>query len=96
MSLAQMHYASAAPGDQEAEGRFTAVGPGVSGALLAEIEPLLRHGLPEGVAERPTDGELRSLPQPFTYAVLTDGGRLVARSAAVRETGGGPGVRFHA
>ncbi|WP_235495103.1 GTPase-associated protein 1-related protein [Streptomyces violaceoruber] len=96
MSLAQMHYASAAPGDQETEGRFTAVGPGVSGTLLAEIEPLLRHGLPEGVAERPTDGELRSLPQPFTYAVLADGGRLVARSAAVRETGGGPGVRFHA
>ncbi|MFE9456636.1 GTPase-associated protein 1-related protein [Streptomyces californicus] len=96
MSLAQVHYASAAPGDEEAAGRFTAVGPGVSGALLAEIEPLLRHGLPEGVAEHPSDGELRALPQPFTYAVLADGSRLVARSAAVRETGGGPGVRFHA
>ncbi|MFI1188515.1 GTPase-associated protein 1-related protein [Streptomyces californicus] len=95
MSLAQVHYASAAPGDEEA-GRFTAVGPGVSGALLTEIEPLLRHGLPEDASERPSDGELRALPQPFTYAVLADGSRLVARSAAVREAGGGPGVRFHA
>ncbi|WP_128818908.1 GTPase-associated protein 1-related protein [Streptomyces sp. S063] len=94
MSLAQVHYTSAAPGAEGSEGaagRFTAVGPGVSGALLAEIEPLVRYELPEGVADRPSDGELRSLPQSFTYAVLSDGSRLVSRSAPVRDTGGGSG-----
>ncbi|MGW6462368.1 GTPase-associated protein 1-related protein [Streptomyces rubiginosohelvolus] len=98
MSLAQVHYTSAASGDEGTAGRFTAVGPGVSGALLAEIEPLLRHELPDGVADRPSDGELRSLPQSFTYAALSDGSRLVSRSAPVRDTAGGagPGVRFHA
>ncbi|CAM5457561.1 hypothetical protein SBADM41S_08995 [Streptomyces badius] len=82
----------------------------MSGALLAEIEPLVRYELPEGVADRPSDGELRSLPQSFTYAVLSDGSRLVSRSAPVRDTGGGSGsdaawgsgpgsgqgIRFHA
>ncbi|MFY0512154.1 GTPase-associated protein 1-related protein [Streptomyces anulatus] len=98
MSLAQVHYTSAAPGDEGTAGRFTAVGPGVSGALLAEIEPLVRYELPDGVPERPSDGELRSLPQAFGYFALSDGSRLVARSAPVRDTGGraGSGVRFHA
>ncbi|MFG3404937.1 GTPase-associated protein 1-related protein [Streptomyces sp. NPDC048142] len=99
MSLAQVHYTSSAPGDEGATGgRFTAVGPGVSGALLAEIEPLVRYELPGGVPDRPSDGELRSLPQAFGYFALSDGSRLVARSAPVRDTGGGsgPGVRFHA
>ncbi|WP_406142867.1 GTPase-associated protein 1-related protein [Streptomyces anulatus] len=97
MSLAQVHYTSAAPGDGGTAGRFTAVGPGVSGALLAEIEPLVRYELPGGVPERPSDGELRSLPQAFGYFALSDGSRLVARSAPVRDTGGtGAGVRFHA
>ncbi|MFE7449247.1 GTPase-associated protein 1-related protein [Streptomyces griseus] len=97
MSLAQVHYTSAAPGDEGAAGRFTAVGPGVSGALLAEIEPLVRYELPGGVADHPSDSELRSLPQAFGYFVLSDGSRLIARSAPVRDTGGtGSGVRFHA
>ncbi|MFJ9110047.1 GTPase-associated protein 1-related protein [Streptomyces sp. NPDC102283] len=97
MSLAQVHYSSAAPGDEGTAGRFTAVGPGVSGALLAEIEPLVRYELPGGVPDRPSDAELRSLPQAFGYFVLSDGSRLVARSAPVRDVGGaGSGVRFHA
>ncbi|MBT2901551.1 GTPase-associated protein 1-related protein, partial [Streptomyces sp. McG3] len=97
MSLAQVHYTSAAPGDEGTAGRFSAVGPGVSGALLAEIEPLLRYELPGGVPGRPSDDELRSLPQAFGYFVLSDGSRLVARAAPVRDTGGtGSGVRFHA
>ncbi|MEU8665663.1 GTPase-associated protein 1-related protein [Streptomyces anulatus] len=97
MSLAQVHYTSAAPGDEGTAGRFTAVGPGVSGALLAEIEPLVRYELPGGAPERPSDGELRSLPQAFGYFALSDGSRLVVRSAPVRDTGGtGAGVRFHA
>lgn len=97
MSLAQVHYTSAAPGDEGTAGRFTAVAPGVSGALLAEIEPLVRYELPGGVPDRPSDGELRSLPQAFGYFVLSDGSRLVARSAPVRDAGGArSGVRFHA
>ncbi|MFE2291578.1 GTPase-associated protein 1-related protein [Streptomyces sp. NPDC059452] len=95
MSLAQVHYTSAAPGDAGAAGRFTALGPGVSGALSAEIEPLVRYELPEGAPDRPSDAELRSLPQAFTYAVLSDGSRLVARTAPVRDAGGAR-VRFHA
>ncbi|MDQ0987783.1 hypothetical protein QFZ71_005066 [Streptomyces sp. V2I9] len=96
MSLAQVHYTSAAPGDGGTAGRFTTVGAGVSGALLTEIEPLVRYELPDGTADHSSDGELRSLPQAFTYATLSDGSRLVARSVPVREAGGGPGVRFHA
>lgn len=98
MSLAQVHYTSVAPGGEGTAGRFTAVGPGVPGALLAEIEPLVRYELPGGVPDRPSDSELRSLPQAFGYFVLSDGSRLVARSAPVRGTGGGAeeGVRFHA
>ncbi|MFJ6442452.1 GTPase-associated protein 1-related protein [Streptomyces sp. NPDC091649] len=95
MSLAQVHYTSAAPGDGDTAGRFTAVGPGVSGALLAEIEPLVRYELPEGVPDRPSDGELRSLPQMFLSAVLSDGSRLVCRSVPVRVAGAGR-VGFHA
>lgn len=96
MSLAQVHYTSAAPGDEGTPGRFTAVGPGVSGALLAEIEPLVGYALPDGVPHRPADAELRSLPQAFTYAVLSDGSRLVSRAAPARGEGVAAPVRFHA
>ncbi|PCG86228.1 hypothetical protein CIB93_09670 [Streptomyces sp. WZ.A104] len=92
MSLAQVHYTSDAPGDEGTAGRFTAVGPGVSGALRTEIEPLVGYELPEGPAHSPT--ELHALPQAFTYAVLSDGSRLIGRTAPAR--GEGPGrVRFH-
>ncbi|MEV4874668.1 GTPase-associated protein 1-related protein [Streptomyces cyaneofuscatus] len=94
MSLAQVHHISAAPGDEEAGGRFTAVGPGVSAALLAELEPLVGYELPDGVPHRPADAELRSLPQAFIYAVLSDGSRTVGRTAPARGDGTAP-VRFH-
>ncbi|MZF58552.1 hypothetical protein GTX53_32760 [Streptomyces sp. SID5594] len=94
MSLAQVHHISAAPGDAEAAGRFTAVGPGVSAALLVELEPLVRYALPDGASHRPADAELRSLPQAFTYAVLSDGSRVVGRTAPARGDGTAP-VRFH-
>lgn len=89
-----MHHISAAPGDEEAAGRFTAVGPGVSAALLAELEPLIGYALPDGASHRPADAELRSLPQAFTYAVLSDGSRVVGRTAPARGDGTAP-VRFH-
>ncbi|MFZ4272487.1 GTPase-associated protein 1-related protein [Streptomyces arboris] len=94
MSLAQVHHISAAPGDEEAAGRFTAVGPGVSAALLAELEPLIDYALPDGASHRPADAELRSLPQAFTYAALSDGSRVVGRTAPARGDGTAP-VRFH-
>ncbi|MFE1475326.1 GTPase-associated protein 1-related protein [Streptomyces cyaneofuscatus] len=94
MSLAQVHHISAAPGDEEAAGRFTAVGPGMSAALLAELEPLIGYALPDGASHRPADAELRSLPQAFTYAVLSDGSRVVGRTAPARGDGTAP-VRFH-
>ncbi|MEU0306694.1 GTPase-associated protein 1-related protein [Streptomyces cyaneofuscatus] len=94
MSLAQVHHISAAPGDEEAAGRFIAVGPGVSAALLAELEPLIGYALPDGASHRPADAELRSLPQAFTYAVLSDGSRVVGRTAPARGDGTAP-VRFH-
>lgn len=89
-----MHHISAAPGDEEAAGRFTAVGPGMSAALLAELEPLIGYALPDGASHRPADAELRSLPQAFTYAVLSDGSRVVGRTAPARGDGTAP-VRFH-
>ncbi|MFE7459935.1 GTPase-associated protein 1-related protein [Streptomyces sp. NPDC057554] len=94
MSLAQVHHISAAPGEETAEGRFTSVGHGVTGALLAELEPLFTYALPDGVQVRATEAELRSLPQVFTYAALSDGSRVVGRTAPMR---GGPSapVRFH-
>lgn len=89
-----MHHISAALGDEEAGGRFTAVGPGVSAAQLAEMEPLVGYALPDGVPHRPTDAELRALPQAFTYVVLSDGSRAVGRTAPARGDGTAP-VRFH-
>ncbi|XXZ52045.1 GTPase-associated protein 1-related protein [Streptomyces cavourensis] len=89
-----MHHISAAAGDESAEGRFTAVGRGVTAALLAELEPLFAYVLPDGAPHRPTDAELRSLPQTFTYAVLSDGSRIVGRTAPARGESSAP-VRFH-
>ncbi|WP_299540130.1 GTPase-associated protein 1-related protein [uncultured Streptomyces sp.] len=94
MSLAQVHYTSAAPGDDGTRGRFTAVAPGISSALLAEIEPLLGYEAPEDAPFLPTDAELRSLPEAFTYTLLADGGRMVSRTVPVRSDGSGP-PRFH-
>ncbi|MYR39409.1 hypothetical protein GTX14_29360, partial [Streptomyces sp. SID4944] len=89
-----MHHISAAAGDESAEGRFTAVGRGVTAALLAELEPLFAYVLPDGAPHRPTDAELRSLPQAFTYAALSDGSRVVGRTAPARGESSAP-VRFH-
>ncbi|SCE34211.1 hypothetical protein GA0115244_12347 [Streptomyces sp. DvalAA-19] len=89
-----MHHISAAAGDESAEGRFTAVGRGVTAALLAELEPLFAYVLPDGAPHRPTDAELRSLPQAFMYAALSDGSRVVGRTAPARGESSAP-VRFH-
>ncbi|MGW8887848.1 GTPase-associated protein 1-related protein [Streptomyces sp. NPDC055749] len=95
MSLAQLHYTSAAPGSEATGGRFTAVGPGISAALLAEIEPLIGYEFPADVPFLPSDSELWSLPQAFSFSVLSDGSRLLCRTVPVRGAGSAP-VRFHA
>ncbi|WP_326680310.1 GTPase-associated protein 1-related protein [Streptomyces sp. NBC_01237] len=95
MSLEQLHYTSAAPGDEGASGRFTSVGSGIPAALLTEIEPYLGYELPGEAPYLPTDDELRSLPQSFSCTALSDGSRLVCRTVPVRGTGSAP-VRFHA
>ncbi|WEH38973.1 GTPase-associated protein 1-related protein [Streptomyces sp. AM 2-1-1] len=96
MSLAQLHYTSAAPGDEGTVGRFTAVGPGIPTALLPEIEPLLGYEAPGDVPFLPTDTELRSLPQVFSFTHLSDGSRLLVRSVPLAPPGTGSGpLRFH-
>ncbi|MCX5400562.1 GTPase-associated protein 1-related protein [Streptomyces sp. NBC_00102] len=96
MSLAQLHYTSAAPGDEGTVGRFTAVGPGIPTALLPEIEPLLGYEPPRDVPFLPTDTELRSMPQVFSYTHLSDGSRLLSRAVPLAPPGAGSGtLRFH-
>ncbi|GAA3005725.1 GTPase-associated protein 1-related protein [Streptomyces fulvorobeus] len=95
MSLAQLHYTSAVPGGEASAGRFTAVGPGISAALLDEIEPLIGYEFPADVPFLPTDAELWSLPQAFSFSELSDGSRLLCRAVPVRAAGSAP-VRFHA
>ncbi|MFC9242751.1 GTPase-associated protein 1-related protein [Streptomyces sp. NPDC057136] len=95
MSLAQLHYTSAAPGSEASGGRFTAVGPGISASMLDEIEPLIGYEFPADAPFLPTDAELWSLPQAFSFSVLSDGSRLLCRTVPVRGAGSAP-VRFHA
>ncbi|MEU8674698.1 GTPase-associated protein 1-related protein [Streptomyces sp. NPDC048560] len=94
MSLAQLHYTSAAPGSEASGGRFTAVGPGISAAMLDEIEPLIGYEFPVDVPFLPTDSQLWSLPQAFSFSLLSDGSRLLCRTVPVRGAGSAP-VRFH-
>ncbi|MFD6420706.1 GTPase-associated protein 1-related protein [Streptomyces sp. NPDC060198] len=96
MSLAQLHYTSAAPGDEGTVGRFTAVGPGIPTALLSEIEPLLGYEPPGDVPFLPTDAELRSMPQAFGFTHLSDGSRLLSRAVPLAAPGAASGqLRFH-
>lgn len=96
MSLAQLHYTSAAPGDEGTVGRFTAVGPGIPTALLSEIEPLLGYEPVRDVPFLPTDAELRSMPQAFSFTHLSDGSRLLSRAVPLAAPGAGAGqLRFH-
>ncbi|MGW2839246.1 GTPase-associated protein 1-related protein [Streptomyces sp. NPDC001493] len=95
MSLAQLHYTSAAPGDEGTVGRFTAVAHGIPTALLSEIEPLLGYEPPRDVPFLPTDTELRSMPQVFSFTHLSDGSRLLARGVPLAAPGGSGDLRFH-
>ncbi|MCG7529213.1 hypothetical protein MHW47_32895, partial [Streptomyces sp. OfavH-34-F] len=99
MSLAQLHYTSA-DGDGTGEdgstaARFAAVDPSIPGSVLTEAGPLLAYEPPRGTPDRPTDADLRGLPEALSFSVLSDGSRLLARTVAVRSARSS-GVGFHA
>ncbi|MER5811147.1 GTPase-associated protein 1-related protein [Streptomyces sp. NPDC002033] len=85
MNLPQLHYTWAPPGPGGSGFRFTAVGAGVSGALLREAERLVAYEPPERTGV---------FPEALSLSLLSDGSRLLARSVC---TGGAaaPGL-FHA
>ncbi|GLV86778.1 hypothetical protein Slala03_64670 [Streptomyces lavendulae subsp. lavendulae] len=83
MNLPQLHYAWAPPGPEGSGFRFTAVTDGVPGALLREAERLVAYEAPEPGGE---------VPQALSLSLLSDGSRLLARSAYT----GGDGTGFHA
>lgn len=92
MSLAQLHYTSAAAGDGEPGGRFTAVDPAIPGPVRAEAGQLLGYEPPAGTpgtsgtpgaSGRLTDAELRALPVAFSFSALSDGSHLLGRTVAV-------------
>lgn len=100
MSLAQLHYTSAADGDGTGEdgptaARFTVVDASIPASVLTEAGPLLAYEAPRGTPERLTDAALRTLPEALSFSLLSDGSRLLARSVAVRSPRSSA-LRFHA
>ncbi|WP_405900508.1 GTPase-associated protein 1-related protein [Streptomyces sp. NBC_00727] len=100
MSLAQLHYTSAADGDGTGEdgptaARFTVVDASIPASVLTEAGPLLAYEAPRGTPERLTDTALRALPEALSFSLLSDGSRLLARTVAVRSPRSSA-VRFHA
>ncbi|MFB8089684.1 GTPase-associated protein 1-related protein [Streptomyces sp. NPDC055992] len=99
MSLAQLHYTSAADGDGTGEdgptaARFTMVDASIPASVLTEAEPLLTYEAPHGTPERLTDTALRALPEALHFSLLSDGSRILARTVAVRSARSSA-VRFH-
>ncbi|MFE3760298.1 GTPase-associated protein 1-related protein [Streptomyces sp. NPDC059104] len=83
MNLPQLHYGWAPPGPDGSGLRFTAVTDGVPAALLREAERLVAYEAPEPGG---------AVPQALSLSLLSDGSRLLARSAYT----GGDGTGFHA
>ncbi|MCX5193704.1 GTPase-associated protein 1-related protein [Streptomyces sp. NBC_00249] len=84
MSLPQLHYAWEPSGPSGPGFRFTAVTAGVPSALLGEAEQLIAYERPRGAPERPTAEELARFPEALSLSLLSDGSRLLARSAYAR------------
>ncbi|WP_329124438.1 GTPase-associated protein 1-related protein [Streptomyces sp. NBC_01465] len=96
MSLAQLHYTSAPPGPDGSGFRFTAVSPGLPQSLLREAEQLIGYEPPRDAPPRPTDAELADFPQALSHSVLSDGGRLLARTVYTGADYSGRWGNFHA
>ncbi|MFI6057986.1 GTPase-associated protein 1-related protein [Streptomyces sp. NPDC051286] len=92
MSLAQLHYTSASAGDDGVGARFTAVGGGIPTPVLTEAEKLLGYEPPAGAPYHPTNIELRSFPETFSFSELSDGSHLLSRTVALGGSGAG---HFH-
>lgn len=96
MSLAQLHYTSLPPGPDGSGFRFTAVSPGIPGALLREAEQLIGYEPPRSAPPRPGPEELRAFPTAFSLNLLSDGGRLLSRTVYTGEDYSGRWGNFHA
>ncbi|MGO4461097.1 GTPase-associated protein 1-related protein, partial [Streptomyces sp. M-16] len=83
MNLPQLHYGWAPPGPDGSGLRFTAVTDGVPAALLREAERLVAYEAPEPGG---------AVPEALSLSLLSDGSRLLARSAYT----GGDGTGYHA
>jgi hypothetical protein len=92
MSLAQLHYTSASAGDDGVGARFTAVSGGIPTPVLTEAEQLLGYEPPAGAPYHPTNAELRSFPETFSFSALSDGSHLLSRTVALGGSGAG---HFH-
>ncbi|MFD7863776.1 GTPase-associated protein 1-related protein [Streptomyces sp. NPDC057682] len=95
MSLAQLHYTSAADGEGPVSGRFSAVDAEIPASVLSEAEALLAYEPPAGAESGLSDAALRALPEAYSFSALADGGHLLARTVAVRG-GAAAGTGFHA
>ncbi|WP_329455005.1 GTPase-associated protein 1-related protein [Streptomyces sp. NBC_01497] len=96
MSLAQLHYTSAPEGGSDAPGpRFTAVAPGVSHAVLKEVEALLAYEPPRDAPPHPSTAELAAFPRTLSHSLLSDGSRLLARSVCTGVDHTGRWCAFH-
>ncbi|MBO0511419.1 GTPase-associated protein 1-related protein, partial [Streptomyces beijiangensis] len=96
MSLAQLHYTSAPPGPDGEGFRFTAVSPGLPDSLLTEAEQLIGYEPPRDAPSRPRADQLADFPQVLSHSVLSDGGRLLARTVYTGADHSGRWGNFHA
>jgi GTPase-associated protein 1, C-terminal domain/GTPase-associated protein 1, N-terminal domain type 2/GTPase-associated protein 1, middle domain len=96
VGLAQLHYTSAPPGPDGSGFRFTAVTPGLSPALLREVEQIIGYEPPRNAPARPDQAELAAFPRAFSYSQLSDGGRLLCRTSYTGADYSGRWGNFHA
>ncbi|MFF3014147.1 GTPase-associated protein 1-related protein [Streptomyces sp. NPDC057939] len=91
MNLAQLHYASGTPGPEGSGPGFTSVTPGVPAALLREAGRLIGYEPPDDAPAHPSAEQLAALPVALSLSILSDGSRLLARSACT-DAGTGTGA----
>ncbi|MCX4392943.1 MULTISPECIES: GTPase-associated protein 1-related protein [unclassified Streptomyces] len=96
MGLSQLHYTSAPPCPDGSGFRFTAVSPGLPHSVLREAESVIGYEPPRDAPPRPTADELLSFPQAFSFTLLSDGSRLLARTVYTGADYSGRWGNFHA
>ncbi|MFE4332129.1 GTPase-associated protein 1-related protein [Streptomyces sp. NPDC056831] len=96
MGLSQLHYTSAPPGPDGSGFRFTAVSPDLPQSVLREAESVIGYEPPRDAPPRPTTDELLSFPNAFSFTLLSDGSRLLARTVYTGADYSGRWGNFHA